>query len=256
MSINIAWSLPKVIKDDSDYTRTKIYKGNDENNIDSFVEITEIDRQDSFGNEILTFVDTNPASSRSNFYFVRYYNVVNVKLSRINNCIFELSPKEQRLVDSLKQMLDPIITSKFNEDGSFEVLTDTDLMLGINLAMSWFNSYSPVTNFTLSYFPANNEAILLYLAQVSTLLNKYVGLSLRDFSYGDNGITLNQNFSPAIQQAISQTMVLVNSLLALVKMEYVSDGVGLGTLQLPIGMGGQISKGISNILNVFNMSGR
>lgn len=256
MSINITWSLPKVIKDDTDYTQIQVSRGTDENNLDTFAVISTIDRLDISGNEILSYIDTDPLALTSNFYFVRYYDVVNVKFSRMSICIFELTPKEQRLVDSLRSMLDPIINSKFNDDGSFEALSDTDMMLGIKISVGWFNSYSPVTGFSLSNFPKDNESILLYMAQIATLLNKYVGLSLRDFGYSDNGISLTQNFAPAIQQAISQSMSLVNSLLALTKMEYASDGCGVGTLQLPIGMGGAISKGISSILNVFSMSGR
>lgn len=256
MSINIAWSLPKVIKDDSDYTRIKIYRGDDENDASSYLEITEIDRQDISGNEILSFIDTNSLATISNFYFVKYYDAVNSKLSRMNICIFELSPREQRLVDSLKSMLDPIITSKFNDDGSFEPLSDVDLMLGVKIAVSWFNSYSPVTNFSMSNFPVTNEAILLYIAQVSTLLNKYVGLGLRDFGYADNGISLTQTFAPAIQQAINQSLGIVNSLLALVKMEYSNDGCGIGTVSLPIGLGGGSMKAMGTLLNIFNMSGR
>jgi hypothetical protein len=256
MSNNIAWAIPFVIKEDSDYTRIRIYRGSDENDLNSYSQINEIDREDSNGNEILSYTDSDGLASPNHFYFIKYYSPSTGKLSRMGIAIFELTPKEQRLVDSLKQMLDPIITSKFNDDGSFEALSDTDLILGIRIAMSWFNSFSPVTYFNMATFPSTYEGVLLYLAQVSTLLNKYVGLSLRDFGYNDNGISLNQNFGPAIQQAISQSMGLVNSLLAIAKMEYAYGGMGVGTVQLPISVGGQLSKGISGILNIFQSSGR
>lgn len=257
MSANISWSIPYKILQDPSLSYINIYRGTDENDIESYHVINSIPRwiDDDKEKEIDSFCDKG--GDEKYYYFVRYTDNEG-SLSKMLLTVFDLTPKQQRWVNQLRQMLDPIITSSILADGTMRPMSDTDLMLGINMALDYFNNYSPITEFTFANFPKGGgyEFPILMFAQVFTIMGKYLGLSLRDFSYSDNGLSLNQSFGPALQTAIRQILDIVNPLIQKAKMDF-SDGLaeGLGSASWYVGTSGRVSWFSPEILGlVYNVT--
>ena len=254
MSINITWTLPYSILQNPNYTKIDIYRGNDENKIESYHIIATLDRwvDNDYEKEITSYTD--PSGNNQKFYFVKYTNNNGTLVSNMLLTAFDLSPRQQRLVNSLRDMLDPIITSKILDDGTMQPLSDTDLFLGINMALDYFNNYSPVTDFTYATFPKGGgyEFIILLFAQYFTIANKFIGLSIRDFSYSDNGLSLNQQFTPALTTAMDKILGILNPLMQKVKMDFsIDSSATLGSTMYAIGMNGRMGQYPAEIFNIF-----
>ena len=252
MSAQISWSIPYPILQDPKYTFINIYRGTDENDNNSYKVINTIDRwvDGDLTREVNTFVDSQGNESNY-FYYVRYTNETG-ELSKILLTTFELNPKQLRWVSSLRKMLDPIISSDILQDGTMRPMDDVDLMMGINMSLGFWNTYPPVTNFEVATFPKEYEYMLLLFAQYFTLLNKMLGLELRDFNYSDNGLSLNQQFTPAIQNALSQILGFLNPLLQKTKMEFSLGSAGfLGSTQYAIGLNGRMGTFPVGLLAMF-----
>lgn len=251
MSVQISWTIPYTILQDPSYTTINIYRGKDETKESSYELIANIDRwiNNDKTQEVDTYTDEE--GKQSEFYYVRYKKD-NGTLSKILLTVFELNPKELRWVGQLRNMLDPIITSVILQDGTMRPMSDTDLMLGINMALGFWNSYPPTTEHTITTYPPQYEYMLLMFAQYFSILNKMLGLELRDFSYSDNGLSLNQNFTQAIQNALSQILGFLNPLLQKTKMEFSTGSVSwLGSAQYSIGMNGRMGQFPIDLLMMF-----
>lgn len=251
MSVQISWSIPYNILQDASYTSINVYRGKNENDESSYELISTIDRwiNNDPTQEVDTYTDST--GSESFYYFVRYKKD-NGTLSKILLTTFDLNPKQIRLVTSLRKMLDPIITSEILQDGTMRPLTDTDLMQGINMAMGFWNTYPPVTQFNLASFPKEYESMLLLFAQYFSILNKALGLQLRDFSYSDNGLSLNQQFTPAIQNALSNIMGFLQPLMQKTKMDFSLGSAGyLGSTMFSIGMSGRMGTYPIDLFSLF-----
>lgn len=251
MSVQISWTIPYNILQDPSYTTINIYRGKDETKESSYELIANIDRwiNNDKTQEVDTYTDEE--GKQSEFYYVRYKKD-NGTLSKILLTVFELNPKELRWVGQLRNMLDPIITSVILQDGTMRPMSDTDLMLGINMALGFWNSYPPTTEHSVATFPKEYEYMLLMFAQYFSILNKMLGLELRDFSYSDNGLSLNQNFTQAIQNALSQILGFLNPLLQKTKMEFSMGSVAwLGSAQYAIGLNGRMGQFPIDLLCMF-----
>ena len=251
MSAQISWSIPYNILQDPKYTLINIYRGTDESNNNSYSIINTIDRWID-GNklkEVDTFTDAE-GNETSYYYYVKYTNE-NGDLSKTLLTTFELNPRQLRWVNQLRKMLDPIISSDILADGTMRPMEDVDLMMGINMALGFWNTFPPTTNFNTDTFPKEYEYMLLMFAQYFTILTKMLGLELRDFNYSDNGLSLNQQFTPAIQNALAQILGFLNPLLQKTKMEFSLGSAGyLGSAQFAVGLNGRL--GTYNI-NMFEM---
>lgn len=251
MSVQISWTIPYTILQDPSYTTINIYRGKDETKESSYELIANIDRwiNNDKTQEVDTYIDET--GKQSEFYYVRYKKD-NGTLSKILLTVFELNPKELRWVGQLRNMLDPIITSVILQDGTMRPMSDTDLMLGINMALGFWNSYPPTTEHSVTTFPKEYEYMLLMFAQYFSILNKMLGLELRDFSYSDNGLSLNQNFTQAIQNALAQILGFLNPLLQKTKMEFSMGSVAwLGSAQYAIGLNGRMGQFPIDLLCMF-----
>lgn len=250
MSVKINWSIPYNILQDDSYTTINIYKGKNEND-DNFTLLTNIDRW--VNNDKTQEVDsyTDESGNEIYCYYVRYKKD-NGALSKILLTTFELNLKQLRLVNSLRKMMDPIITSDILQDGTMRPMEDVDLMMGINMALGFWNTFPPVTEFNLASFPKDYEYILLMFAQYFTLLNKMLGLELRDFSYSDNGLSLNQQFTPAIQNALAQILGFLNPLLQKTKMDFSMGSASyLGSTMFSVGINGRLGQYPLDIISLF-----
>ena len=251
MSTQISWTIPYNILQDPSYISINIYRGKDETDDSTYKIIATIDRwvNGDKTQEIDTYTDEE--GKHDEYYYVRYKKD-NGTLSKILLTVFDLNPKELRWVGQLRKMLDPIITSDILQDGTMRPMTDTDLMLGINMALGFWNSYPPTTEHHIGNFPKEYEYMLLMFAQYFSILNKTLGLSLRSFSYSDNGLSLNQDFSPALQNALSNIMGFLQPLIQKTKMEFSTGSSGwLGSAQYAISMNGRMGAFPIDLLMMF-----
>lgn len=249
--INISWSIPYTILQNANYTTINIYRGTNENDFSSYSVIANINRwaNDDPTQEIDTYVD--PTGSTSYYYYVRYKTNENI-LSKVLLTVFDLTPKQLRWVNSLRKLLDPIVTSDILQDGTMRPMEDTDMIMGINMAMGFWNTYPPVTEFTIDTFPKDYESFIFMSAQYFVILSKMLGLELRDFSYSDNGLSLNQSFTPAIQNALQQILGYLNPLLQKTKMEFSTGSVSfLGSAQYAISMNGRMGAFPIDLISMF-----
>ena len=250
MSVQINWSIPYIILQDASYTSINIYRGKSEND-DNFTLLANIDRwvNNDKTQEVDTYTDAN--GNTTFCYYVRYKKE-DGSLSKILLTTFDLTLKELRLVGQLRKMLDPIISSDILQDGTMRPMEDVDLMMGINMAMGFWNTYPPTTEFNIASFPKDYEYILLMFAQYFTILNKMLGLELRDFSYSDNGLSLNQQFTPAIQNALAQILGFLNPLLQKTKMDFSMGSASyLGSTMFSVGINGRLGQYPLDIISLF-----
>lgn len=252
--LTITWTLPYIILQDPKYTKINVYRGTDENDESSYKIIATLDRwvDNDYEKEVTTYTD--PSGNNQRFYFVKYTNNEENIFSNMLLTAAILTPKQQRWVNSLRDMLDPIITSRILDDGTMQPLSDTDLFLGINMALDYFNNYSPVTDFTYATFPKGGgyEFIILMFAQVFTIMNKFIGLSMRDFSYSDNGLSLNQQFTPALTTAMDKILGIINPLMQKIKMDFSIDASAtLGSTMYAIGMSGRMGQFPAEVFSIF-----
>lgn len=254
MSTQINWTIPVSIQGSVNYDQIQIYRSDSESNPYSVIDTIPSGVANCPPAFVTSYVDATAGNGRDRFYGIRFYDSVNVQQSNYVPAFLELTPKESRLVYTLRQMLGSVMTS---DPLTGQQLTDQQLLINIQLALNAFNIYPPVTCFTIENFPCcGYEAMLLYLAQLFSLMNGYLGLSINDYNYNDNGIALNIDRGAKINTAIANVQKVVNDLLAIIKLEFAFQGESVGTLQLPVGIGGAISRGVSNILDVFNSMGR
>lgn len=254
MSTQINWTIPPSIAGQANYDQIQIYRSTSEANPYFLIATVPSGIANCPPAFITSYVDSSAENGRDKFYTIKFFDSVANQASGYNPAFLDLTPKEARLVYLLREMLGTVLTADPNTGKQF---TDQELLVGLNFALGAFNIYPPVTCFTIENFPCcGYEAMLMYLAQLFTLMNKYLGLSINDFSYSDNGLSLNIDRGAKINQALTNVQKIVNDLLALIKLEFAFQGESVGTMQLPVGIGGVMSRGVSNILDIFNSMGR
>lgn len=253
MSTKISWTIPVSIQGAANYDQIQIYRSSSEVTPFSLIDTIPSGVASCPPVFVTSYTDNTAGNDRNQYYGVRFYDSVGMVQSNFVPSFLELTPKESRLVYTLREMLGSVLTSDPLTGVQF---TDQQLLIDIELALNAFNIYPPVTSFTIENFPSDYEVMLMYLAQMFALVNKYLGLSINDYNYNDNGIALNIDRGAKINTAIANVQKIVNDLLAIIKLEFAFQGESIGTLQLPVGIGGAISRGVSNILDVFNSMGR
>lgn len=252
MATQISWTIPYNILQDDSYTTINIYRGKDETDDSSYEIIANIDRwvNNDPTQEVDTYTDEH--GNQTDYYYYVRYKKDNGTLSKILLTVFDLNPKELRWVGQLRKMLDPIITSDILQDGTMRPEQDVDLLIGIKMALGFWNSYPPTTEHTIATFPKEYEYMLLMFAQYFSVLNKALGLQIRDFSYSDNGLSLNQQFTPAIQNALSNIMGFLQPLIQKTKMEFsMGSAAWLGSAQYAIGLNGRMGQFPIDLLCMF-----
>ena len=209
---------------------------------------SEIDSQVA-GNWVVNWDDTTRAmtSKDSYYYLVRYYDVTNDTESKYYLTWKSPTPKEARFIQFVRGFVTPWVS---------QFLTDDDIRGGIVLALNYINLQPPQTGFSLDDFPQLYEPLLYMGAGIFTLLFKYLNIAITDFNYSDNGLSLNVDRGAKVKQAIDQLLVMYNQMVSLSKLEFSWGGSSVGTVQLPIGLGGNIQRGIMNVLDIFTSVGR
>jgi hypothetical protein len=253
LSTLVSWPIPATVQGQPNYDQIHVYRADTEPGPYTLIATIPSGVANCPPAFVTSYSDATSGNGSDRFYNVRFFDSVANQETTLVPAAPEMSPVQTRLVYQLRTMLGPVMTVN---PVTGQPLTDQELLLGINMAICAFNIYPPVTDFTADNFPHCYQVMLLYLAQLFSLMNMYLGFSINDFNYSDNGISLNIDRGTKINQAITNVQKIINDMLALIKLEFAFEGTSVGTLTLPVGIGGSISRGVSNILDVFNSMGR
>ena len=211
--------------------------------------ISEINSQYK-GNWISNWTDpTIDIRCKENYYYiVKYVTADKTYESKFYLTRKSLSPKEQRLVNHLKNWLSPWLTN---------CLTDDDLRAGIVFALESLNIKSPVTYFTIETLPQILESTLMVGSAIYSMMYKYLGIAFTDVSYSDNGVSVNIDRGSKIQNAIDKATAYYDKLIDVAKLNYLNAGCSIGSIPLNVSLGGRLSGNILGaISNLFNAIGR
>lgn len=245
LTVVIYWVVPVNLP--GNYDKIRIYRSQQENV--NYQLIDTIDLRDNDGNFVTQYNDQSVLLINKDYYYylIKFYDSVNDKeYPSYYLTTYAVTPREQRLINSIRNFLGPYIS---------ENLTDNELAIGIKYAIQLFNQITPITNFDLNTFPQYLEGVLLIGASVFTALSKYLGVALTDFNYSDSGLSLTIDRGTKITTFVDKSLALYNDLALYAKRDFIYEGTAVGTMPLPISVGGRIGN-ITAIFDLFNAVGR
>jgi len=242
--VEINWRLPLDIAN-LPWEKVNVYRSYSES-VD-YSNIAMVDATGGYGpgGYITTFKDSTQGATKNAFYLVTYLKLPTIE-SKWLTTVFSLTPRETRLIEFVKGSTPPIINQH---------LDDFDYRSGLLLSLQLFNLTPPLTTFSIEDFPYEYEIFLrwgcLYMAALSQLLN----ISIRDFDYTvPGGLTLRVDRGAKINNYLKIYTEDFENMLKTVKMNFASKGVGLGTIQLPLSLGGLVVSRVMNLFDLFKMS--
>jgi|GEM_PF-5490692 len=240
----VKWNIPVELSKRYDLVKTNIYRSNYEQF--GYSKIDSINTFDQNNNFVTYYLDRTEGNGRDKYYLVTLSDANEEYESSFILTFFELTPREKRLIGYIRSSIPKVID---------ELMTEQDYQAGLNLAIQWFNIIPPVTSFTINNLDKNLEPIIVLMSNVTVLLTKYLPISIRDFSYSiPSGISLNIDRGEKIRQAINNVTELIHRNITQIKWEYCNAPVALGTIPLPLSLGGMLHRGILNLLNVFQFT--
>jgi hypothetical protein len=248
----ILWNVPQEIASRTDINKIKIWRSQTSEN-DGYTLLNTIDTG-AGANMVTSYIDAT-LPTRSAFYLVTFATITGPTTdfeSNYNTTYYYPLPRELRLIESIRRSM-PDVISKCGIG-----LNDSDYMVGLRLALGIFNSYPPETYFNLKNFPASHEYFLIGLASLTTLASRFLPISIRDWAYSEpGGVVMTVDRGAKINQALQVIGQVYTQYLPLVKLDF-SDQLptGVGTIQLPLSMGGVVSRGLLNVLDIFTATGR
>ena len=233
------WTIPKEVSDRTDVDTVRVFKSSAEDT--GYVKIADIPYPLQHYNDV--------DGTRNQHYLVTFANSVGLYESCYHLTYFMPTPKQARLIEQIRRAMPKVIQ---------DTMTDEDYLNGLNLSVQIFNVYPPQTYFTLENFSAQHEYFLVGLGQLTALASRFLPLSIRDWRYSEpGGIVMDIDRGYKINQAMEIIANTYTQYLPLVKLDFASESpMGLGTIQLPLSMGGVISRGLLNVLDIFTSTGR
>ena len=242
MSIEVRWNLPTDLNTTL-YDKTRVYRCTTEQG--EYELAQEINTVES-GSAVYRWVD--PTGSRSNYYYVKYFATSTSEESpNFLVAYFPLTPREVRMY----QLISGWFPDIFKGD-----ISEVEFGYCLRMSLNMFNVHPPMTNFDFDSFPANYEQMLLWGCIVTICMMKYLKLSIRDFSYSDMGFSLNIDRGAKIKQAMEDINKLYLQTISMDKWAFLKPGLGIGTIQMPWSFGGQMPRGMMNMLDVFTSLGK
>ena len=158
-----------------------------------------------------------------------------------------LSPREQRMVLQLRDYLSRFITNR---------LADEEIRQYIELSLNSVNLYSPATGFNIFSLPRELEPLVITGAVILGVAYNMLGIGFTDISYSDQGFQLTTSRYDKMSGMFDKVLGMYNNLLAVAKLEYAPGPEGVGTVMLPIGLGGNLNRGIMNVFDLLGALGR
>jgi hypothetical protein len=243
---SVSWTIPKEISSRSDLDFIKIFRSS---SVDQDYVLLDTMPSGPAGSLTTSYMDTSNGNARSMYYLVSFVATATPFESAFHITFFPPLPSELMLIEQVKRSIPPVLQSS---------LTDEDYLNGLNMAIQIFNVYPPETYFTLNNFPKSHLFFIIGLAQMLSLASRFLTLSIRDFRYSEpGGVVMDIDRGSKINDAIGIITKVYTQYLPLVKLDFSSDSItGLGTVQLPLSMGGIVNRGLLNILDIFTAVGR
>lgn len=224
MSVIISWDLPAYLDNSREY-HIKIYAtSGQEDDEDGYSAAGDIDAK--VGGTFRTSYEY-PSGELSYFFYIKYYEYPSGPLLSRILCTVEDSIREQRLVRDIEEFLPNIIR---NELVNLSRSSKNALVQAINS----INGMQPLTSYSLRNAPTTWEPALVYGGLIFLFLNLYVGVSFKDFSYGDNGLSLNVDRGSKMNTAIGNLVREYDKLAKSIKLNATPDPIGLGSYALAI----------------------
>jgi hypothetical protein len=181
------------------------------------------------------------------FYMVVFSHSTTGLISNSYLTYKALSPREQRLVLQLRDSLSRFITNR---------LADEEIRQYLEQGIQNLNVYSPTTDFNIFSLPTSLEPLVILGAMIMGVANNMLGIGFTDISYSDQGFALTANRMDKMTLTFDKILKAYNDLLAIAKLDYAGGGESVGTVMLPIGMGGNISRGVMNVFDLLSAVGR
>ena len=238
------WDIPAEILNSQTFDKIRIMRHNQEQGDYSQVALIE---SKSNGIWVNSYVDGSAGNGTDKYYLIKFNDSIAGNDTQYYLTFFPLTPRELRLIEWLKGWLPATMMSNTSQE---------TYRTALKYALSNFNVYPPETNFTIDSFPTDYEGLLIMSAQITFCMYKYLGVGIKDFNYSDMGLSLTIDRGEKIRNAMKDVLEYYNKLLELAKMNFMHMGVGLGTSQLPVGVGGNLGRGAMNILDIFQSFGR
>lgn len=227
----------------SSFSKTRIERSGSEQA--GYVRAVEFDSVNASGQTITQWVDAT--GTRSLFYIVRFYDPTANQETDFVLGFFPLTPREKRLLDYVRGWIPDILIPE---------ISDESINLSFRFAVNSFNIHPPETNFTIDNFPKNYEQFLVSGAQVNLAMLKFLKIGVRDFGYNDMGFSLNIDRGTKIAKAAEDIGKIYYQTISLAKWNFISQGIGLGSIPLPVSVGASLNRGLLNVLDIMNQLSR
>lgn len=221
MSLTILWKIPTDLNPNNTYD-IRVYRSTSGEDGDySLLGSTSA----GGGNSTKSYTDSN--GDTSYFYFVRYVPSGGSEGGRVL-AVIEPSVTEQRLSEQVNGNLPEIIKARIDTDF-------IDIRKTLVNALSIANSYSPQTSYGFTNLPGRYETVVVLLTLALLYMEKHLQISIRDYTYGGTGISLNVDRGSKINASIAALMDSVNKMLDMAKNPDREIGpIGLGTEMLSV----------------------
>jgi len=189
----------------------------------------------------------NIAGKGGYFYMVVFSNSATGLISNSYLTYKSLSPREQRMVLQLRDALSRFITNR---------LADEEVRQYLEQGINNLNVYSPTTGFDIFSLPQSLEPLVILGSIIMGVAQNMLGIGFTDIAYSDQGFSLTATRMDKMSTTFDKVLGAYNNLLAIAKLDYAEGGEGVGTIMLPIGMGGNLNRGIMNVFDLLSAVGR
>lgn len=227
MSVIIHWKLPSCLPGASTSSYSvNIYRATQSEDSD-YEKIATIAAK-SGANWISSYTDTGGSSSFH--YYVRYYIPPSGDESDRYLAWIEFTVREQRMVELVYDQLPDVIKSNVDTGKRYVY----DAVYG---ALYAINMIAPQTSYTISNMPKEMEIVVKIGALLFLYLEQYLAVAIKDFGYGDNGLSLAVDRGAKVNQALQSAISQYNELAKIVKFHAYPDAIGLGSYAIAVPQG-------------------
>lgn len=217
MSLVIRWKIPADILSSATAHTIRVYRSTaGENEEYSLIDTVSA----GSGNTTRTYTDSGGATGF--WYYVRYVPSGGDEGDRVL-AIHEAGITEQRLAEQINEQLPEIIKARID---TYHV----DIRRAMKNSLDIINAYSPQTSYTMTNLPGRFEAGIVLLTLTLLYLEKYLQISIRDYSYGATGINFTVDRGARINTAVTNLRTSVDEILKFLKHgDWPIAPIGLGT---------------------------
>ncbi len=219
-TVNIEWTVPTSSLDSSKTYNINIYATlGVEDSTYTLVDTISYKSGDSY---VSTYEYIY--GSRDYHFYVKYYALpADAEGSRILAWI-ALTVREQRLVEEFEGSI----------PSTFGTVSDKEKRVYLYGALQAINMVSPLTSYSLSNMPAYWEQTIKLGAMLFTYFQNFLTISIKDFTYNDNGLALNIDRGARINTALQNVLKVYNEHIKWIKMGDYPDPIGLGSYAIAV----------------------